>query len=294
MQMHQVPNVRSSSDHPRGGISLHFELSGQMDLQQSALWSAGGRRLQFFCLGSNQQLTLPSGEHFIKVVLGQLVQPDRQCWAAPFAVRSTKLGTNQIIAGSSGALFALMTLDDRASERVRHISELEFTGEGAHQLQWQTFEEKFDGALEFFNGKDCYMADGFHLLDMDGREIVYVNPWACGKGVDLSTHNHAHAPSELAPAFAEVHWVLAAATPTSGMYQKHSPEDDRPIRHPMVVGDEHGPYFDRQPDGRPVMRSNGAVQYPWHGWQGGDDGDSAPAYDFVAAFEINPAFVQVS
>ena len=40
----------------------------------------------------------------------------------------------------------------------------------------------------------------------------------------------------------------------------------------------------------PKLKANGAVDYPWHGWQAGTDDDSRQAYDFVAAFEINPRY----
>ena len=36
-----------------------------------------------------------------------------------------------------------------------------------------------------------------------------------------------------------------------------------------------------------------ACLYLGHGWQGGEDGDSRKAYDFVAAFEINPDFALI-
>ena len=64
---------------------------------------------------------------------------------------------------------------------------------------------------------------GFHLLDGDGAEIAYVFFWTAGKGVDLSTHDHGHAPSALAPAFAEVHQVLHNGTGLGGMYRTEAP-----------------------------------------------------------------------
>ena len=42
-----------------------------------------------------------------------------------------------------------------------------------------------------------------------------------------------------------------------------------------------------------MLRENGAVMYGWHGWQGGTDGLPDHAYDFVAAFEINPNFAEL-
>ena len=78
------------------------------------------------------------------------------------------------------------------------------------------------------------------------------------------------------------------------MYEISEPGAEKRVRHPMQLGDEHGPFYDRNASGRPVFRDNGAVQYPWHGWQGGNDEQSGQSYDFVAAFEINPDYIEAS
>ena len=75
------------------------------------------------------------------------------------------------------------------------------------------------------------------------------------------------------------------------MYETAEPGAAERTRHPLLVGDEHGPYFDLDADGRPERHSNGAVKYPWHGWQGGQDDRPQQAYDYVAAFEINPDYI---
>ena len=292
MQMLAQPNTPLSTDNPRGGINVHFNLASDQALQQSPIWTAAGRGLCFMRLSSGASLALPPGENLVKVILGRLENIDRSCLAPPFSVRSTAVAASELVAGVEGALFALVTVAADAPRQVSDIAQLTFTGEGSDCLAWQSFEEKFAGRIDYFDGKDCHMANGFHLLDETGEEIVYVNPWACGQGVDLSTHNHAHAPSDLAPAFAEVHWVLAAAARDSGMYQTAEPGAEERIRHPMGLGDEHGPFYERDGDGRPRFRDNGAVQYPWHGWQGGTDNEPGQSYDFVAAFEINPQFIE--
>ena len=255
-------------------------------------WRVGGRLLRFLHLAGGQSMQLPAGEHYVKVILGRLDNIDRTCLAAPFTVRTTRVHENELTAGSEGALFALMTLFDDAPRQFSDMSQLVFQGERDDCLTWRTFEERFSGVTDFFDDKDCYMADGFHLLDEGGRELVYVNPWTCGKGVDLSTHNHGHPPSDLAPAFAEVHWVLAASTDASGMYETPEPGSPTRVRHAMGLGDEHGPFYDRDDQGLPKIRDNGAVQYPWHGWQGGTDDQPGQGYDVVLAFEINPACIE--
>ncbi len=292
MQLLDQPNVAMGTDNPRGGVDVHFRLAGGEALQQSTVWTAAGRALRFLRMAPGVVLALPPGENYVKVILGELANLDRSCLAAPFAVRTTRVMQPEVVAGSEGALIALVTLQDGASLTIDDMAAVTFRGEHEAHLAWQRFDEKFAGIIDFFDGKDCHMAAGFHLLDEHGVEIVYVNPWTCGKGVDLSTHNHAHAPSTKAPAFTEVHWVLGAATSESGMYRTSEPGAAERERLPMALGDEHGPFYDRDGQGRPVLRDNGAVQYPWHGWQGGDDDLPGSAYDFVAAFEINPDYIE--
>jgi len=292
MEMYVQPNTPCSTANPRGGVDVHFDLSSDLPLQQSPTWAAGGRRLTFVRLASGQTLSLPSGTNFIKVILGRLANIDRSCLAPAFAVRSTAVAADEVTAGDDGALFALVNMEAGAPQQIASMKQLEFQGLHNEILVWQTFADRFAGRTDFFDGKDCYMADGIHLLDDAGEEIVYLNPWTCGKGVDLSTHNHGHPPSDMNPAFAEVHWVMAASTDGSGMYQTAEPGAAQRQRYPMKVGDEHGPFYDLDANGRPRRRDNGAVQYPWHGWQGGDDGDAGQRYDFVLAFEINPDMIE--
>ena len=286
--------MRVSTDNPRGGVNVHVDLSSAVPLQQSPAWISAGRSLALLRLAPHCSMALPAGQNYIKVILGRLANPARTCLAAPFAVRSTLVREREVTAAAEGALFALMTLADDAPKRVGDMAALAFTGEQADHLVWRRFDEKFGDFTDLFDGQDCHMADGLHLLDEQGREFVYINFWTCGKGVDLSTHNHSNPPSPLAPAFAEVHWVLSAGTETGGMYETAEPGARERVRHPMALGDEHGPFYDRDGRGRPVFRENGAVSYPWHGWQGGTDGLPGQSYDFVAAFEIDPAFVDAS
>ena len=73
---------------------------------------------------------------------------------------------------------------------------------------------------------------------------------------------------------------------------RDAPAQER-VRTVMQAGEEHGPFFRLdEATGKPLLRPNGAVDYPWHGWQGGTDDQPGQAYDLVAAFEIYPEFVK--
>jgi len=256
--------------HPAGGIALQFDLDASEQLI-GPVWQFAGRELCFFFLPPQQRYRLTGKKQFAKVIVGRLENPDRGCFAEPYAVRSTLVDSEELVAGPEGALVALLTETAAAPDSIDSMEAAQFSGALSEQLVWRSFEARFGEFMDFFN----------------------VNFWTCGKGVDLSTHNHAQDPSAGSPAFAEVHWVIEAATPASGMYRTPEPQHSERARYPMARGDEHGPYFEFDPQTRlPRLRENGAVTYGWHGWQGG--ADSGPqGYDLVAAFEINPRYAAV-
>lgn len=284
-------NIEIDCDNPRGGLNLSFDLNSTLPLQQSPTWETAGWALTFIHLNTHTQLELMDGRFMVKVIVGHLADPDRGCLGEPIKARSTRLQQAQIRTSDSPCLVALFEQTPACPSNLTDIAQLAWSGPEAQALIWQRFDEKFAGLLDAFDGLDCYMGQGFHLLDADGTEIVYLNPWCCGKGVDLSTHNHGQRPRALAPAFAEVHLVLNNGTGNGGMYEIAEPGAEARLSHPLQVGEEHGPYFFLDSDGKPERRENGAVAYPWHGWCGGVDDHPAQAYDYVAAFEINPDYI---
>ena len=261
----------------------------------SNVWSVAGWTLQFARLPAGRSLPLDqsAGRVHVKVVTGELANIGRRAFAGKFTVRDTDVGAHELRAGADGAIFAVFTETAEVADNVRSMAELNIEGPLCELLEWQRFDEKFGAVTDFFDGVEAYMAPGFHLLDERSREVTYVNLWTAGKGVDLSTHNHGHDPSPAAPAFAEVHWVFNSGAPGAGMYLCDEPGAPR-TRFPMRRGQEHGPFFAIDSHaGHPVLRPNGAVEYPWHGWQAGDDDGTGQAFDFVAAFETYPDFVRL-
>ena len=262
----------------------------------SEQWVAGGWLIQFIRLGGGQAVRLnqTTGRHYVKVVIGELVNVDRKPFAESFAVRDTAVSADNLLAGTQGAIFSVFTQTTQVAESMSDMSSVRIKGPNENAFTWQRFDEKFDGFMNYFDEVEAYMSPGFHLLNENGVEVTYVNLWTCGKGVDLSTHNHANDPSPASPAFAETHWVFNIGAEGAGMYLCDAPGGPKQ-RFPMRRGQEHGPFFAIDPGtGRPVLRANGAVEYPWHGWQGGQDGSEERAYDFVAAFETNPEVMLVA
>ena len=91
-----------------------------------------------------------------------------------------------------------------------------------------------------------------------------------------------------------MHWVFHNGTGSGGMYETAEPGAPSRDRYPVPPGHEHGPFFAFDPDtGTPRLRANGAVDYPWHGWEAGSDDGDGQAYDVVAAFEITVPHARV-
>ena len=290
------PNSLIANHGQRPGLKIILDSRGPVgEPVVSSVWSVAGWTLQFARLHAGQSLSLDqaAGRIYVKVVTGELANIGRKPFAGKFAVRDTDVSAGELRAGADGAVFAVFTETEDVADNVRSMAELTIEGPMREAFEWQRFDEKFGAFTDFFDGMEAYMSPGFHLLDENFAEITYVNLWTAGKGVDLSTHNHGNDPSPAAPAFAEAHWVFNSGAAGAGMYLCDEPGAQR-TRFPMRRGQEHGPFFAIDSStGRPALRANGAVEYPWHGWQAGDDDGSGQAFDFVAAFETYPDFVQL-
>ena len=290
--MSSTPRVEVSTD--RLGLNIHMCESAAPVV--SDVWTMGGWRIQFVRLdpGQRHPLDQSAGTVYVKVVTGRLVDLDRSAYAAPKVVRSTRVDADHVEAGPKGALFTVFTATPAVPAKVTSMDQLTFGGPLADRLPWGTFEQRYTTFTPFFDGLDASLAPGFHLLDAEGDEITHLFVWTAGKGVDLSTHNHGRPPSPTAPAFAEVHWVVHNGTGGGGMYETAEPGAPHRDRWPVQQGEEHGPFFFFDPStGAPKLRENGAVDYPWHGWEAGTDAGPGQSYDVVAAFEITAPYADV-
>ncbi len=289
------PNAPCRPSREREGVEI--TLAPTTGVVASDTWHMDGWQLQFVRLGAGARLTLdrPAGKIYIKVITGELVNIQRGPFASPRAIRNTRVDTGEVTAGSEETVFAIFTETDQVPENVTSMDQLTIQGPHADAFQWLSFAEKFGAFTDIFDGAQAYMSGGFHLLDNDGTEITYVNLWTAGKGVNLSTHNHSNDPSPLSPAFAEVHWVFNNGTGRGGMYGCDAADGPHSNDYPMQRGDEHGAFFlIDQATGKPRRRANGAVDYPWHGWEAGTDDRPGQAFDVVAAFETNPDYVKIT
>lgn len=286
-----TPNVRLEPNAERGGIDITID---PLKACVSPIWHLGGFAVQFVGLPSGEavDVDLDAGRVFLKVITGT-VAGGRKAFPKVDQVETTVLNKSQVVA-ERDAVLCLVTETADALERITVMDQLPLRGPLEKLMRWQTFAEKFGAFTEAFNGLEAHMVPGFHLLDLSGDEICYVHFWTTGKGVDVSTHNHGQTPTPLSPAFAEVHLVLRNGTGKGGMYKCDAPDAKLRETMPIQAGEEHGPffYFD-QATGKPRLRENGAVDYPWHGWQGGTDDTEVEAYDLVAAFEISPRYARV-
>ena len=290
--MTTIATVRPSSER----LGLDILIGDGVAPVVSPRWTVGAWNVQFVRLDALQtfELSESAGTAFVKVITGRLSSIGRGAYADRHEIRTTRVGGEPVEAGEAGSVFALFTAGDDRLDPVVSVADLRFDGPGAEALGWRSYESMYSAATPHFDGLDAHLAPGFHLLDADGLEITYVFTWAAGKGVDMSTHNHGRPPKPTAPAFAEVHWVMHNGTGSGGMYLTPAPGSPERKRFPVQQGEEHGPFFEYDAvSGAPLLRDNGAVDYPWHGWEAGVDDIPGQAYDVVAAFEITDRFALV-
>jgi hypothetical protein len=286
-----TPNLQPEPNDARGGIDLTIAPDKTC---VSPIWHLGGFAVQFVGLpaGEAMDVDLGAGRVFLKVITGT-VAGGREAFPKVSQVVTTGLDQSQVVA-ERDAVLCLVTETTDALEQITSMDQLPLRGPLEKRMIWQTFAEKFGAFTEAFDGLEAHMVPGFHLLDVNGDEICYVHFWTTGKGVDVSTHNHGQKPTPLSPAFAEVHLVLRNGTGKGGMYRCDAPDAEVRETMPIQAGEEHGPFFHfDQATGKPKLRENGAVDYPWHGWQGGTDDTEFEVYDLVAAFEISPSYARV-
>lgn len=286
------PNMPVEVNTRRGGLSLRVPAGVRA---VSPEWRLGGFGIRFASLAAGDALEVPqaSGPVYLKVITGEVDNGGGRAFPPAGAVTTTRM-TDAVVRARRNALLCFISDPADNPQSITDMQQLTLQGALDAHCRWQTFAEKFGAFTDVFDGLEAHMIPGFHLLDTAGAEIAYVHFWTTGKGVDVSTHNHSQTPSEHAPAFAEVHLVLRNGTGGGGMYVCDAPGAAERVRTPIQAGEEHGPFFRFDAaTGRPLLRDNGAVDYPWHGWRGGTSDAVGEVYDLVAAFEISPAYARV-
>jgi hypothetical protein len=285
---HQQPN-------PHSGLNITFT---DGDVSASGVWSIAGWTIQFVRLNAGQGVGLDqdAGKVFVKIITGALANPERGRFAGIKEPRDIEVATIQVIAGPDGALVAVMTATDLVPDNLHSMDALSVSGPFEDIFVFTRMDQTEIGRrYDFFNGLEAYLMPGFHLLESDGTEIVYVHLWTAGKGVDMSPHDHSGAPSATAPAFTETHFVLNNGTGHGAMYDctDNTPSHRNRQHIEMARGQEHGPFWLTDEDGMPKKRENGSVLFELHGWQAGNDEVEGQAYDLVAAFELNPDYSKI-
>ena len=290
------PNAALSKNTERGNLNIQFARASTLtEPLMSDTWHMGERSIQFAQLPPNGSIGLDQGRgrFLVKVVTGRLANPHLKAFCEPFGLQNNLVESSAIQAGPDGALLTIVTEPEDAAAVISSMNQLEFNGPLSEILQWQTFDDLVGEFTQEFRGIDGYAGPGFHLLDQSGEEITYVNIWTAGNGVDLTTHNHSMDPNPQMPAFAEVHWVICNGSGKGGMYMVDEPGGEKK-RFVVAKGYEHGPFFEfNTQTGEPVMRENGTIEYPWHGWEAGGSKDTQQAYDLVFAYETAPQYANV-
>jgi len=167
-----TPNVSVSTGNPRGGIDLCFDLTAQETIQLTEVWTIAGWQIRFVFLPPHQTLELEGKNHYLKVIVGELANLERACFAENFAVRTTRLEKQRVSSGSHGLLCALLTETPGLLPNIHDMSDCVFAGPMAQLLEWKSFKERFGASTDYFDQLDNHMANGFHLLDSEESEIT--------------------------------------------------------------------------------------------------------------------------
>jgi hypothetical protein len=281
--------------NPFAGLSITFT---DDVVSASEIWSIAGWTIQYVRLQSGAEFALEqgTGNIYVKIITGSLANPTRERFAGAKLARSIETSVDQIIAGAKGALVAIMIDGHSDRNNIHSMDGLTISGPYEDIFVFTRIDQTDLGkAFDFFKGVEAYLMPGFHLLEPDGTEIVYIHLWTAGKGVDMSPHDHSQPPSDAAPAFTETHFVLNNGTGKGAMYDctDNKPGHSNRKHIPILRGQEHGPFWLTDDQDMPRKRENGSVEFNLHGWQAGNNEDEGQAYDLVAAFELNPDYSQL-
>lgn len=252
---------------------------------------------------------------YVKVLWGSVVWTDsskktnqsvshsRTFLSAPRTVSTLEIHSNngRITTGSEGALlFVHKTPNDMDDNpRFDDIKKVilknslpEYCPPETRQLGFQFIRYDQINPGQYFKGLEFYNMKGFDISFADNNEhLCYIQMWAAGLGVNAGVHNHAN------HSFCEVHVCIINGSGKGGMhYLNSSNQDYNPvttpdsafIQIPVPSFYEHGPLWDTDAQNKPVLRSNGAVVYPWHKWQAGTDRSVNQSFDIWTVFEFNP------
>jgi len=143
---------------------LEITLPGRAVVEVSQEWVVAGWKMKFVRLQSNQSVDLnqADGKVYLKVISGELANIKLTTFAAPKVVRNTLVSEHKVTAGADGAIFALLTATDQVPDNIRYMDQLTFSGPEAEVFEWQTFYDRFAGAIDFFKGVEAYIVPGFY------------------------------------------------------------------------------------------------------------------------------------
>lgn len=66
---------------------------------------------------------------------------------------------------------------------------------------------------------DVYIGLGIYVFNEVGEEVIYVNIWMVGKGVDLLIYNYGQDLFLMMLVFVEIYWIVLNGMGVGGMYE---------------------------------------------------------------------------
>jgi hypothetical protein len=327
--------------HPQDNVIVSMPDPGSCNVAVSPEWVVCGWSYRYVQLAAGQALSLEGidgAKHvFLKMIQGTVLDTNENGvfknghWETyvvtpPNTERNLEVNRNvkEIKAGDQGATFALMTVDGNLLETAFTDMNLApattISGPFTENWKWTQFGTYFP----VFKPTHFWNLAGILLHDHKGERLCYNQFWTSRQDSisDGGYHNHDNAFEN--NTFGELHMVMYAAAPNTGMIVQLPntantdtrsnpfpvPEDKEyfynqrgnkyvQLTVPLPPGYVHGPLWSiNDKTGKPTLDCHKAIRYPYHGLITGSIGadgqfSDPPRYTMWVVFEHPAQFVDV-
>lgn len=273
--------------------------------QEIPLLEIGGYRVHLVIMPPNNALPVLETQG-IKVLWGQLSDcgvASRALSVPPFEAESARVESSLLNTNAEGCVFIRFVSITNDIERRKWKTNADVPVETLWKPSYEQLQVPTKNFLKFKQydtddtrpKRDFYNLTGFNFRFLEDKvNLCHMQFWTAAKDTNCGVHNHT------GDVFLEVHISLFPGTGNGGMWRVTDgvyvdPNDPNAVppesfdKLPLGKLEQHGGFWDRNCVGTPMRRENSkSINYPWHKWQGGDEGD---ALDIWTAFEFNPDLI---
>ena len=146
--------VVAQKNKVRGGIDLELGDLANDVTYVSPVWLMGGWKIRFVRLapGAVQEIDQSDGNVYLKVIAGRVEGRAYGAYPPVGTVATARWDEDKVRATREGALLCCLTQTAEVRGNVVEMNELLLTGPLEQCLSWQSFEEKFSGVTDVFDG----------------------------------------------------------------------------------------------------------------------------------------------